>query len=167
MHTTTHGCEEATEESSDAAVVAKSNNVDAKAAANTHSTTPSRTSEPRVCCMALTAQCLSCAEGMELADYCTLHPTSDGCSEKTSVGAAKAAPAAKVDAAPTSGGATESSGVTRASASCKPVLFPEGASLPTYSEACPSQAAAGRSAALNCATKQASKLLQVALENGM
>jgi hypothetical protein len=40
--------------------------------------------EPRACCKAVTAECLSCAEGMELDAYCKLHPVMLGCGEARS-----------------------------------------------------------------------------------
>ena len=33
----------------------------------------------RACCYALTAECLSCAAGMELEEYCEQNPEKSGC----------------------------------------------------------------------------------------
>ena len=37
--------------------------------------------EAVACCMAMTAECLACAEGMEVADFCEANPETEGCEE--------------------------------------------------------------------------------------
>ncbi len=40
------------------------------------------TEEPRVCCKALTAECLACADGVSVEEYCAQQPGRTGCGER-------------------------------------------------------------------------------------
>lgn len=41
---------------------------------------------PRMCCMAMTASCLSCSEGISVKEYCARHPDTVGCPTHSPVG---------------------------------------------------------------------------------
>lgn len=73
----------------------------------------------RPCCKALTAQCLSCAEGLELDAYCELHPQTIGCdksSTKSVNSISDSAPMTKSAVAPASKKSTNETAIKKINA---------------------------------------------------